>query len=112
MVLFFLSAALQYNDPDPVAWMLMWAAAGVVCLAYTLGRLPVAVALLVGLVALAWSLTLLPGIIQNADSIYWNEVFMQASMSNLTVEWVRELGGLLIIVLWMLVLSITNRKPS
>ncbi len=110
--LFLLSAVLQYNDPDPLPWMIMWGAAGVACLLYGAGKLPLWLPMTVGAVALVWGLALLPGIFQTAGDIRWNEVFMQATMSNLTVEWVREMGGLLIIAIWMGLLLLGRRKTT
>ncbi|QXD24532.1 transmembrane 220 family protein [Opitutia bacterium ISCC 51] len=110
--LFLLSAVLQYNDPDPLLWMIMWGAAGVACLLYGIGKLPKWLPILVGGVGLVWGLALIPGIIRTAGDIRWNEVFMQASMSNITVEWVREMGGVFIIALWMGVLILKSRKTT
>ena len=90
--------------------MLIWGAAGVVCLFFGLGSLPKILPISLGLVSLVWALFILPGIISTAGDIRWNEVFMQASMSNITVEWVREMGGLLIIAIWMMVLSFKGRR--
>ncbi|MDA0345929.1 MAG: transmembrane 220 family protein [Verrucomicrobia bacterium] len=110
--LFLLSAVLQYNDPDPVIWMLMWGATGVACLLFALKKLPNLMPMIVGGIALVWALILLPKIIGTYEDILWNEVFMQASMSNITVEWVREMGGLLIIAIWMGVLLCVGRKTA
>ena len=110
--LFLLSAVLQYNDPDPLLWMIMWGAAGVACLLYGIGKLPKWLPILVGGVGLVWGLALIPGIIRTVGDIRWNEVFMQASMSNITVEWVREMGGVFIIALWMGVLILKSRKTT
>jgi len=109
---FLLSAVLQYNDPDPVVWILMWGVAGVACLLHGIGKLPQKLPIIVGVIALVWGFALLPGIIRTAADIRWNEVFMQASMSNITVEWVREMGGLLIIAIWMGVLVMKDRKSA
>ena len=110
--LFLLSAVLQYNDPDPLLWMIMWGAAGIACLLYGIGKLPMWLPVAIGAVGLVWGLALLPGIIRTAGDIRWNEVFMQAGMSNITVERVREMGGLIIISIWMAVLLCKSRKTS
>ncbi|MCZ6674430.1 MAG: transmembrane 220 family protein [Verrucomicrobia bacterium] len=110
--LFLLSAVLQYNDPDPVVWMLRWGAAGIGCLLFGLGKLPKALPIAVGVIGLIWATVLLPRILETSVDIRWKEVFMQASMSNITVEWIREMGGLLIITTWMGVLVLLGRKKS
>jgi len=110
--LFFLSAFLQYNDPDPIAWMLIWGAAGVVCLLYGFGSLSLIFPIALVLIGLVWAGFLLPRIIETFDSIGWDEVFMQATMSNIIVESVREMGGLLIIAVWMSLLIVQKVKKN
>ncbi|MCB1121182.1 MAG: hypothetical protein KJT03_06520 [Verrucomicrobiae bacterium] len=111
--LFLLSAGLQYNDPDPIQWMLMWAGAGVACLLFGIKKLPKWVPMAEAVIAICWAGYILPKIISHMVDIHWNEVFMQAKMSNLTVEYVREFGGLLIILIWMIVLILqTRKKPA
>ena len=110
--LFFLSAVFQYNDPDPVIWILMWGAAGAACLFFGIGKLPMALPVAMAAIGLIWALALFPKILETSADIRWREVFMQASMSNITVEWVREMGGLLIISAWMGVLVFLKRKKS
>ena len=110
--LFFLSAFLQYNDPDPIAWMLIWGAAGVVCLLYGFGSLSLIFPIALVLIGLVWAGFLLPRIIETFDSIGGDEVFMQATMSNIIVESVREMGGLLIIAVWMSLLIVQKVKKN
>src|SRR5688500_1128503 len=55
--LFAFGAVVQYNDPDPLPWMLVYTAALSVCLgAAVRGKVPVWAALGVGVIALVWGL--------------------------------------------------------
>ena len=58
-----------------------------------------------GILGLVWALTILPDVISNysvTDNIFaWQ-------MNSLGVEKVRELGGLLIIISWMFILTLSN----
>ncbi len=94
-VLFFLFAAVQYNDPDPVYWMLMY---GGVCILYVLAALgrsnrPAA---WVGLaVSLIWAATYIP------DFWDWIQMGMPSIVETMKaekpyVELTREFLGLLI----------------
>lgn len=51
-VLFIVSAALQYNDPDPLLWILIWGVAGSITLAITFKRIPSSISLVAGIAAL------------------------------------------------------------
>ena len=95
MALFGLSAAVQYNDPDPLLWMVIYTGAALLSLqaAARQHRLNIAWAWGVGcLAASAWLFQTQRA--QFAPSVD-NEVF-------------RELGGLLIISLWMAVIVAQN----
>jgi len=112
LFLFLISAMVQFNDPDPWLWVLIYLLAAGACGQYytklKLWQLPA----VVGLCALLGMVSLLPEIVESSSSIHWDEVFMRASMSSSLVEWVREAGGLLIIALWMAVLLILDLKKT
>lgn len=48
-LLFLVSAALQYNDPDPYLWYVIYGVAALISLLFVFDRLPLWLALLVGL---------------------------------------------------------------
>jgi hypothetical protein len=100
---FLFSAAVQYNDPDPVRWMAIYGAAAVVCVLAILGRGRWPLAAGVGLVTLAWALTLAPAVI---GKVRFGELFEAFEMKDERVEVAREMGGLLIVAVWMAVLAI------
>ena len=103
VVLFAVSAALQYDDPDPIPWMAIYAVAAV--LTAVGPRLPAgrAVARLVALTTLVWAVLIAPGA-RGAD---WAEVFGATTMKTQAVEVARETLGLLIVCVWLVVLSFT-----
>lgn len=96
--LLLLCVVLQYNDPDPVRWMLMYGAGAIASLVLPSKRIAAAFAAAVGLFALVWAAML----------IY--EVWGVVALSDLTnkmsekggaVEVGREAGGLLIEGVWL-----------
>ena len=94
---FVLSAAVQYNDPDPLAWVAIYLAAAAVSMA-ALGAIPVArVAIAVGAAALIWAATLLPVVARSSLPA----LFESWEMMSADVEEGREIGGLLLVGGWM-----------
>jgi hypothetical protein len=105
--LFVFAAVLQYNDPDPLRWLAIYASAAVASILYVLGRLRWYIPVLIGLIALAWAATL-------ASSVWGlvslSQLFEAWEMANPTVEEGREMYGLLIVASWMAVLVIATMK--
>ena len=94
-----LSAALQYNDPDPAAWIAIYAAGAIVSALLPATRPLAALGLVIGLVSAAWAIYLI------------HAVWGQVALSDLTgkmsekggaVEVGREAGGLVIEASWLL----------
>jgi Transmembrane family 220, helix len=96
-VLFAYATVVQYNDPDPIRWMALYAAACALCVRLALGRPPPA-ALRFGLaiVAAGWALVWAPGVV--------------AAAAFTGTEEERELGGLLLVTLAALVLPAGARR--
>lgn len=93
--LFFLFAAVQYNDPDPVQWMLLYGGIATLYVLAALGR-PNRPATWVGLAAaLSWAFTYVP------DFWQWVQMGMPSIVETMKaetpyVELTREFLGLLI----------------
>ena len=108
--LFLISALVQLNDPDPLAWMAVYSLCAVTCLLtftrYRSWMVPTAV----GGLCLLWILSLIPGIYAESSTITWSEVVGSMEMKSMQSELVREAGGLLIAVVWMLVLVVQSRS--
>jgi hypothetical protein len=104
-LVFFFCASLQFNDPDPIQWVAIYTAAAVVS-AVAAGRserLPWYVPAVVGVAALAWSLTIAP------HALAWTplrHMFDAWEMKNVRIEENRESVGLFLVVGWMTFLTI------
>jgi hypothetical protein len=109
LLVFMMSAAVQVNDPDPWLWIgLYTVAAGATFL--TLLRLnrwwiPAALA---GL-TIAWAATIAPRVL---GRVQFGEMFGAWEMRDLGIEQSREMYGLLIVAVWMLVLTVRTWRSS
>jgi hypothetical protein len=108
LLAFTASVIVQYNDPDPLLWMLMWGAAAAACALMLARRLHWALPAAVGLVALVWAATLAPGVI---GQVPFTSMFGAFEMKSAGIEESREMYGLLLIAGYMAVLAVRAR-PS
>lgn len=106
--LFLFSAAVQWNDPDPVRWMAIYLAAASVELASAWRRLPWPIPLGVGAIAAAWAVVWAAGI----DWGTVGPVFSRFGMMSPAVEEVREMTGLLLVVVGMAIVVVSRRTES
>ena len=103
--LFAFAAAVQYNDPDPLRWMAIYGLAMLACGLALTGGLPRLLPALLGLIALVWAGTLAPGVVGRVSV---GELFQSYGMLSPPVEEGREMGGLLIVAVWMGVLTLAR----
>jgi hypothetical protein len=108
-LLFLLAVAVQYNDPDPIRWMLLYGAAMVVAAVVAIrGHIPVMAPVAVCVVALAW------GVYWAATSgtpfVLYEHMFDAWEMKNTAIEEAREASGLLIVAFWMAVIAVWSRR--
>ena len=102
--LFALAVAVQYNDPDPIRWMAMYGAAGVLSAWVVVrGAATLAPVAAVGLVALVWGLVIASGV---PDQGSFSRMFQSWEMKSPSIEEAREASGLLIVAGWMAVLAV------
>ena len=104
---FVLSAAVQFNDPDSLPWIVIYLAAAAMCAAQftaVRSRWPAVVLLVASLV---WSVALLPRIIGEVTP---SEIVESISMQTRAVEEAREIGGLWLITVWSAVLVWRGRR--
>ncbi len=94
---FALSAAVQYNDPDALPWIILYLSASALCAAQFTAARARWLAVLLFIVSLGWSLALLPRIIGQVSPA---EVAESISMQTRAVEEAREIGGLWLVSLW------------
>ncbi len=112
LIVFALSLIVQYNDPDPFAWMAIYGLATISCLIFINRSASWIFPALTGTIALTWSLLLFPPLFASPDPLVWKDVFIDAAMKTSTVEYVREIGGLWIVLGWMAVLTICALKSK
>lgn len=100
VLVFLLSAAVQYNDPDSLPWIVIYLLAAVTCLIPLPGYQKTCSALILA-IALVWMIAIglnIDGTVSIAD------IFASISMRTKEVEEAREIGGLAILCVWMVVL--------
>jgi hypothetical protein len=107
LVLFFLSAVVQYNDPDALLWMLLYGIAALICLLTAFGRLHWGISALMAFVTLGLALILAPQVI---GKVSFSELFVSMEMKTEVIEQAREMGGLLIIAVWMIVIAVIRYR--
>jgi hypothetical protein len=100
LLLFAFSVVMQVNDPDPLRWIAIYSAAALACLVSS--QLHWFFPAAVGLVALAWAVTLAPAVIGNVPFL---SMFEEFEMKNIAIEESREMYGLLLVAFWMAVLA-------
>ncbi|WP_367916249.1 transmembrane 220 family protein [Leadbetterella sp. DM7] len=87
IVIYVLSAAVQYNDPDPLVWMLVYLIPAALCYYRSQGRGDRVLYLSIGLVYLAWAVNQFPP--------QWEGLmFENLRMKTVNVELGRESLGL------------------
>jgi Zn-dependent protease with chaperone function len=101
---FLFAVAVQYNDPDGLAWMIAYGLVVAVTLASIAGKKPWRLALLLGAALLLWGVLLSPamGKASLGSFTHW-------SMHG-NDEVVREVGGLALAAGWMFVLAFLDRR--
>jgi hypothetical protein len=108
-LLFLVSLGLQYNDPDPLRWMLIYGAAAAVSFLAPWRPIAKRFALIVFVVASAWILWLSPEIV---GVISFSDLFLKMNEKGGAVEAGREAGGLAIIAAWMLCCTLIRRDEA
>lgn len=98
-VLFSMSVGLQINDPDPAAWMVMYAASAIAAALLPARRIFVASAVIVGLIAAAWGAYIGVPLI---GELGISDLFLKMNEKGGAVEVGREAAGLAIIAIGML----------
>jgi hypothetical protein len=105
LVAFLFSVAVQYNDPDPVRWMLVYSLAAAACVLEMRRRSAWWFPATVALAAAVWGVTIEPHV---AGLVHVADLFASFEMKDATVEQAREMGGLFIVAAWMIVLAVVQ----
>ena len=107
-LLFIFSLVVQYNDPDPLRWMVVYGAAAAACIwGVVRGSVPRWLTGLVALAALAWIGLWFPRVL---GKVSFGEMFQERGMATLEIEEGREVIGLLLVAIWMIVLFILSGR--
>ena len=109
LAVYLLSAAVQYNDPDPVRWMLVYLAAALMCILQYRGKRQRLLPMLLLAVSLLWMGSLLPSFVGQATPA---EIFASITMQTRAVEEAREFGGLLLVALWAGILGLRSGEAA
>ena len=108
--LLILSAIVQWNDPDPLRWILCYSVSAIITLCSLIRSLPPSIPLIWGLVVLLSSLFVGMDFLISEEQFDWELFWNVIAMKNETVELGRELGGLLLVTVWMAVLTWKMKK--
>ena len=107
-LLFFAAAALQLNDPDPLGWVLLYGAAGLLSAASAVRWLPAALpAVVLGVCGLWLAVLVVGGLPDEPQPMAYGP-----QDGWLADEIVREGGGLLLVAAWMVALLWRGRGSS
>ena len=106
---FLFSVAVQYNDPDPIRWMLIYGLVALGCILKLRHRLRWYFPAAVGATAFVWAVSIAPRVIGKTT---FGDMFQSFEMINPIVEEAREMGGLLIVAAWMGVLVLVSKDDK
>lgn len=102
VVIFAACVALQYNDPDPASWMVLYGLATLACLQYGQHRRDMWLPIAAFVFAAIWASVLAPELFAQAD---FSDLFRSMDDKGGAAELAREYAGLAIVMVWMLVLA-------
>lgn len=103
VLVFLLSAAVQYNDPDGLLWISVYGCAAAFSLAAFFERLRWELSSALALAAIVWAFSIYPDF---AGQVSFSELVGAFTMKSDAIEYAREAGGLVLISFWMFVLTI------
>lgn len=102
LVMFAFGVAVQFNDPDPLRWILIYGLAATACVLSLRGSLRPFLPTAVGGLSLLWALSLAPRVV---GRVPFGDMFGAFEMKNVGIEESREMYGLLLIAIWMAVVA-------
>ncbi|OOG19683.1 hypothetical protein BWD42_07185 [Sphingobacterium sp. CZ-UAM] len=115
-IVFILCALLQYNDPDPILWMLLYLWAALLCLAAAAGKqFPKAVTMATILLYTSYAMFKLVhknGLLDWIDQHQAENIAATMKADKPWIEETREFFGLLLAVIVLTVNLIYYRKPK
>lgn len=109
-VLLIVTAGLQWNDPDPLYWMVTYVAAAVVAGAACVGRALVKLSLIAMGLSLAGLLITLPGTLDFIAAGDYGSISGGMSDDKPWIESAREFGGLLVAFVYLLLFQVLRPR--
>lgn len=107
--LFAVAAALQYNDPDPLRWVALYAGAAAATIAALHARGGWRAALVVAAVAGLWAALLWSDVLGRVEA---TDLWRKMSAKGGKVEEYREAGGLTLVAAWLTASGLLGRRPG
>lgn len=110
LLVFLFGIVVQFNDPDPWRWVIVYALGAAACVQALLRRGPWWLPGLGAAVAIAWAATIVP----RAMGVRFGEMVEEFEMKDVRIEEAREMWGLVIIAFWcsLVALSVMQRRRS
>ena len=109
VLVYLLSAAVQINDPDALAWIALYLSAAIVTGLSLFHQTPRMAAQTLGLIATIWTLLLIP---EFYGQVSTHELYESLTMKTQEVEVAREAGGAILVAGWMAVLGFTRHSSD
>jgi hypothetical protein len=107
LLAFTFGAIVQYNDPDPLAWTLVYLGAAIATLLAILNSPRWEVPALVGAGSILWGLSIAPRVI---GQVPFMSMFGAFEMKDIGIEESREMYGLFMIGGWCVLLALATLR--
>lgn len=108
IVLFALSAVVQYNDPNSVRWILIYGAACIISVLFARNKLNWVLGALVSGICIVWAIIKIPYLTASGFQHMMDEV----RMTSIGITAAREFLGLLIIATWTTILAFVSYRTG
>ena len=102
------ACAVQFNDPDAPAWVVLYGAATLVTFVSAWRLPPYWVPAVMTLIAMAWAVVLMPYAFESS----FPQLFATWTMMSSEMEVGREFLGLMLLAIWMAMLTVHVRQAA
>lgn len=109
LLAFAFSVIVQFNDPDPLVWIAIYGVAAVACALELTGRGSVGLPGATAIFALAWTMQLAE---RAFGQVPFTAMFGDWEMQDVRIEEAREMYGLAIVTVWMVVLTVVAYRRA
>jgi len=101
VLLFLTMALIQFNDPDPLYWVVVYLTVAFIAAAHCFSHHLIVLSMIVAGMVLAGLLTSLPGFVDYLVAEDHASIFGQTTNKKPYIESVREFGGLIIAAIYL-----------